>query len=489
MLRRTFCGNALLAAGWLAGGRWAWAEEIAAGKKPTADEVRTALRRAVRFFDQEVSVEGGYLWAYSEDLSLREGEGKAGPQTAWVQPPGTPSVGMSLLEAYRLTREDVCLRAAERSAHALVKGQLVSGGWDYRIELDPQARVRYRYRTPPAGGDKAADTSTLDDDTTQSALRFLMEYDRETAMSAPTVHEAVMYGLAALLKVQRPNGGWPQRFSSPPRAEDYPDVPASYPEAWSREWPGTAYRDCYTLNDNTHADALKTLLLAWRIYGDESYAGAARRAGEFLLKARMPEPQPAWAQQYDARMQPCWARKFEPPAITGGESQGAMRTLILLYHETGDPRFLSPIPDALEYLRRSTLPDGSLARFYELKTNRPLFFTSDYQLTYSDRDMPTHYAFKVGSQLSAIEREYAQAIQGGPRPTIGKVAAPPRWSPSLGEETKRVLEQLDARGRWLEKGPLSTDPGNTADGRVLTTRTFMRNLGVLARYLAALDSA
>lgn len=484
MDRRTFCQNVVLTAGWVGGARCAWAEEIAAGKAPSVDEARAALRRAVRFFDEEVAVEGGYLWAYSEDLSLREGEGKAGPLTAWVQPPGTPSVGMSLLQAYRWTREDVCLRAAERTAQALVKGQLVSGGWDYRIEFDPQARVRYRYRTAPAGGDCAADTSTLDDDTTQSALRFLMEYDRETAMSDAAVHEAVMYGLAALLKVQRPNGGWPQRFSTPPRPEDYPDVPASYPEAWSREWPGTSYQDCYTLNDNAHADTLKTLLLAWRIYGDASYGAAARQAGEFLLKAHMPEPQPAWAQQYDARMQPCWARKFEPPAITGGESQGAMRTLIVLFHETGDPRFLSAIPAALDYLRRSTLPDGSLARFYELKTNRPLFFTSDYRLTYSDRDTPTHYAFKVGSQLAAIEREYTQAIQGGPRPTMEQHTAPPRWSPSAAAEAQGVMAELDAPGRWLEQGRLKTAPPDAVVGRIVRTQTFIRNLGVLARYIA-----
>ncbi|GAB6185386.1 pectate lyase [Thermopirellula anaerolimosa] len=489
MFRRKFCQCAMLAGGWFAKAAWSGAAEVATGRAPTVDEARAALRRAVRFFDQEVSVGGGYLWAYSEDLSLREGEGKAGPTTAWAQPPGTPSVGMAILDAYRLTHEEVCLHAAQRTAHALVQGQLVSGGWDYRIEFDPQARRRYRYRTSPAGDEKAADVSTLDDDTTQSALRFLMEYDRETGMGDGPVHEAIRYGLHALVAVQRPNGGWPQRFSKPPQPDDYPDLPASYPESWSREWPRVPYQDCYTLNDNAHADTLKTFLAAWRIYEDDAAAAAACRAGEFLIKARMPDPQPAWAQQYDRRMQPCWARKFEPPAISGGESQGVMRSLIVLFDETGDRRFLSPIPAAIEYLRRSALPDGSLARFYELKTNRPLFFASDYRLTYSDADTPTHYAFKVGNQLSSIERQYEQAIRNGPRPTIGKRAAPPRWSASLAEEARRVIEELDDRGAWLEKGRLTTAPSDAAGERILTCRTFIRNLGVLARYLAATESA
>ncbi|MGQ9606879.1 MAG: pectate lyase [Thermogutta sp.] len=494
MLRRTFCQTAILAAGRLpgenlAGTNWVSPAEYEADKAFSPASARAALRRAVQFFDQVVSVEGGYLWNYSEDLDQREGEEKAGPRTAWVQPPGTPSVGMALLDAYRWTREEICLHAAERAAGALVKGQLVSGGWDYRIEFDPQSRARFRYRVSPAGGENAVNTSTLDDDVTQSALRFLMEYDRETGMKNRSVREAVRYGLQALQAVQRPNGGWPQRFSKPPLPEDYPDLPASYPDTWAREWPRASYQDCYTLNDNTHADALKTMLLAWRIYGDEDAATAARRGGEFLVKARMPDPQPAWAQQYDRRMQPCWARKFEPPAVTGGESQGVMQTLILLYHETGEERFLAPIPEAIAYLQRSVLPDGSLARFYELKSNRPLFFTSDYRLTYSDADMPTHYAFKVGNQLASIERQYAEAIRNGPRPRIGKLAVPPRPSPALTEEAARVVAELDDQGRWLEIGRLKTAPNDTGNQRILTTRTFIRNLGVLAQYLAAGASA
>src|SRR5690606_27390840 len=143
----------------------------------------------------------------------------------------------------------------------------------------------------------------------------------------------------------------------------------------------------------------ETMLLAWDIYGDERYLQAAKRGGDFFLLAQLPEPQPGWAQQYDHDMHPAWARKFEPPAVTGGESQGVMQTLMLLYRRTGDDRYLKPIPRAIAYYRSSLLPDGRLARFYELKTNRPLYFTKDYQLTYDDGDMPTHYGFKSTSRL------------------------------------------------------------------------------------------
>ena len=49
------------------------------GAEPTALEVRAALRQAVGFFHEQVSTRGGYLWAYSGDLKLREAEGRATP--------------------------------------------------------------------------------------------------------------------------------------------------------------------------------------------------------------------------------------------------------------------------------------------------------------------------------------------------------------------------------------------------------------------------
>ena len=52
-----------------------------------------------------------------------------------------------------------------------------------------------------------------------------------------------------------------------------------------------------------------------------SILAAAKRGGDFLLLAQMPEPQPAWCQQYHPDMHPVWARKFEPPAIACSESE------------------------------------------------------------------------------------------------------------------------------------------------------------------------
>ena len=447
------------------------------------EEAAVGLRKAVAFFRKEVATEGGYLWRYSADLTRREGEGKASASTVWVQPPGTPSVGMAYLQAYEATGEDYYLAAARETADCLVKGQLRSGGWDYRVEFEPQGRKRYAYRTE--AHEDGRNSTTLDDDNTQSAVRLLMRVDRALEFKDGKIHEAVQYALAQLLKAQYPNGAWPQRFDRPPDPEKFPVRKASYPQSWSRTYPGGDYRGHYTFNDNAISDMIEVMLEAGRTYRDDRYAAAAERAGGFILLAQMPEPQPAWAQQYDAQMHPAWARKFEPPAITGGESHAVMRTLLLIYRHTGNDKYLEPLPRAIEYFRRSRLPDGRLARFYELKTNRPLYFTGDYKLTYSDADAPTHYAFKVGSRIEEIAAEYERLRAMGPEAL--KVATQParaRLTPQLIAQARAAIAGLDERGRWVEQGRLQYQDFK---GDIIDCATFIRNVRTLSRYLAAAE--
>lgn len=443
------------------------------------------LRRATDCFRRQIATEGGYLWRYSDDLSRREGERPATATMVWVQPPGTPSVGMVYLDAFHATDDPYYRDAARETAMALVNGQLRSGGWDYHIEFDPALRPRYAYRVNPGPPGKQ-NTTTLDDNTTQEALRLLMRVDQTLDFGDRPIHEAAEYALDRLMEVQYPIGAWPQRFSGPSDPALYPVKSASYPESWSRTFPGVDYKGFYTLNDNAMGDMIDVMLDASRIYKDRSakYRASAERGGDFLLKAQMPDPQPAWAQQYDRDMHPAWARKFEPPAVTGGESQSAMRILMDLYRNTGESKYLEPIPRALAYLKASRLPDGRLARFYELKTNTPLYFTKDYALTYSDADVPTHYSFKVSSDLDRIGRQYEQLRARGPDQQGTQRPARPR-RPASAEQVERVLKALDARGRWTAPGRLRTQPADQPSTTIIDAATFARNAELLIGYLAA----
>ncbi|MHC4433205.1 MAG: pectate lyase [Planctomycetota bacterium] len=450
------------------------------------EEAAEAMRRATDFFRTQVSTEGGYLWRYSEDLSLREGEGTATDTMIWVQPPGTPSVGMVFLSAYEATGDSYYLDAARDAAYALVRGQLRSGGWDYRIEFDPERRRRYAYRVdPPREGQR--NVSTMDDNNTQSAVRLLMRVDKALDFKDEKIHEAADFALSTILKVQYPNGAWPQRFTDAGDPAMFPVKKACYPDSWSWTFPARDYRSFYTFNDNSIADTIETMLEAFEIYGQEQYKEAAEKAGDFIILAQMPEPQPAWAQQYNAQMQPAWARKFEPPAITGGESQGIMRTLLTLYRATGKEKYLEPLPRAIEYLRRSRLDDGRLARFYELKTNKPLYLTrGDYKVTYSDADMPTHYSFKQACTVESIALEYERLRTTDPaRLKPPKAPGDPGVSRALAARTRSMIDRLDEQGRWLQSGRMREDTQNDPVRRVIDCRTFISNVRTLSAYLAA----
>lgn len=442
--------------------------------EPTQDEARDALRRAIAFFHHEVAIEGGYLWRYSADLSKREGEGKVEREAVWVQPPATPSVGEAYLDAFEATGEASALAAARDAGAVLIRGQLHSGGWQDRVLLDRDERGTQAYRVDGPPGKKARNYSSLDDDKTQSALRFLMRLDQATGFDDPHLGGAVTYALRALEGAQFPNGGWTQVYEGP-ADPDAPVLAASFPAGEPTH--DKQYWFHYTLNDDTQADAIATMLLAHQIYGDQRWLASALHGGDFLIAAQLPEPQPAWAQQYDRQMQPAWARKFEPAAVSGGESQEVLRTLMDLYQATGERRFLEPIPAALAWFERSRLPDGRLARFYELETNRPLYMTSDYQLTYDDDDLPTHYGFQVTDKSAKLAKRYHELIDDPWSPPQPRT--PQRPDP---DEVRAVIDALDERGAWVEDGELRFHGKGDDTTRIIDPETFADNLRVLAGF-------
>jgi hypothetical protein len=313
-----------------------------------------------------------------------------------------------------------------------------------------------------------------------------MRVDRELAFNDAAVHEAVTFALESLLKAQYPNGAWPQRFSEAPKAEDFPIIKASYPSEWPRIWPNEKYASYYTLNDNTLADCMATMFEAAEIYGDSRYLEAGKRGGDFLILAQMPDPQPAWSQQYNAQMQPAWARKFEPPSVTGGESQGAISILMEVYRQTSDKKYLEPIPQALAYLKKSELAGGKMARFYELKTNRPLSFTRQYELVYAADDLPTHYGFITSSKIDRLRADYEKLVatdSGKLKPA----KKPPKYelSSSLTSAARAVIDALDSRGAWVESGKLSASDPDGKVKRIISTQTFIKNVDTLSRFIAA----
>lgn len=472
---------------------------VSAADAPLAHEARAAMTRATTFM-RSIAAEGGYLWRYSPDLKERAGENVATPTQIWVQPPGTPSMGMAFLRAYEATGDALFLDAAKAAAHALVVGQLESGGWDYVIDFDP-AKSPAWYRRSDIGKVSAAEAgkrrnvSTFDDDNSQSALRLLLAVaDAAKGSNEPRdvgIREARDYALTKLLAAQRPNGGWPQRWSGQPAdPKEYPVQQASFPASYPREYPKASYNLFYTLNDNTHRDCVNTLLDAGRRLGRPEYRAAALRGGDFLILAQLPEPQPVWAQQYNPQLQPAWARAFEPPSVCSGESVGVMRLLVDLYLETGDEKFLEPLPRAIAWFKRSEIAPGTWARMYEIGTNTPIYGDRDGKIKYRVEDLSperqTGYSWKGAYGVAGAIAAYDGVKAAGRNATLAKqqAAAEKARTPAakaararqLEPQVKRIVGELDATGRWI------------ADYRgkpAIRTETFIVNTRLLADYLEA----
>jgi PelA/Pel-15E family pectate lyase len=443
-------------------------------------QAKAAMKKAGAYFHDHVAVEGGYPYLCAADLSSRWGENMELENAVMVQPPGTPAVGIALLDAYKATSDKQFLDWASAAASALIAGQLKSGGWDQVIYFtDPKSNRMGAYRNRKGG---KWNNSSLDDNKSQSALLFLIQMDEVFQQKNEAIHEAVSFGLDSLLAAQFPNGGFPQVWNQ--KAESRPVLNASYPTYdWKTEGRIKNYWDHYTLNDGLAGDVVAVLAEAYRVHRDDRFLNALKKHGEFLLQAQMPAPQPAWCQQYNAQMQPMWARKFEPPAIASSESQDVMEALIQIAAITKDQRYLSPIPESLKFFREKCLiGEGQFSRFYELQTNKPLFMNRNYELTYDDGDVPTHYGWKVKSKLDQIEKHYQQ-VRDGKALDSGK-------SKVSEKEVARILETMDPQGRWVkvvETEILSGTKLKKGD-RYLSSQDFINNMKKLAIFVKGIKS-
>lgn len=451
-------------------------------KTDLRDEARQALRRAATYFRDELAVNGGYVYHYNLETGERWGEGLAADTQVWVQPPATPTVGLAFLSAYDATGEPLFLDSAHRAGHALIYGQLKSGGWTNSIDFDPRGRTA-DYRTGRGGG---KNNSSLDDGQTQSALLFLTRLDHALGFRDREVHEACLNGWDALLSAQFANGGFPQVWTGPVGHRSVKD--AQYPEyEWRTDGRIKNYWDMYTLNDNVCGYVVEALIAAHQVYQDDRYLTAIKKVGDFLVLAQMPEPQTAWAQQYNEEMIPIWARRFEPAAIASDETQEVLLTLMRIYEVTDDKRYLEPIPSAIAYLKDSVLADGRLARFYELRSNRPLYMSrqgDEYSLTYDDSNLPSHYGWKIESKIDSIERKFETCSSNSSSvgtATVSRIEV---------DEVRRIITELDEEGRWIEVfdgESLVGQPKFSQGQRYLSSKTFAHNLDLLSQFLLSSD--
>ncbi|MCQ8831585.1 pectate lyase [Streptomyces malaysiensis] len=183
-------------------------------------ETIRAMSRAAAYMDGTVSYRGGYVWNYLPDLSVTWGEMEAKRTMCWVQPPGTPSVGHSMLDAYHATGHEVFYRAAERTGLALVDAQLPVGGWNYIHDFAGGKSLEDWYETIGANGWRLEEfqhyygNATFDDAGTSAAAQLILRLyvERGDRRFEKALDRAIGFVLAAQFGTGVADGRWPQRF-------------------------------------------------------------------------------------------------------------------------------------------------------------------------------------------------------------------------------------------------------------------------------------
>lgn len=297
-------------------------------------------------------------------------------------------------------------------ANSVLQYQSMEGGFPKNTDL----------ASPPTGPLAANVANTIDNDGTTLPMQFLARVIEARGQADTLAYRtAFLKAFDYLLASQSANGGFPQYY--PLRG---------------------GYYDHITYNDDAMVRVL-TLLRAISADGSQyafvdperkaRAAEAVTRGIELILKTQIVQhgKPTVWCAQHDqVTLAPAWARRFEPPSLSGYESAGLVRFLMAIPEP--DPRVVAAIEGAVAWYRETAIPhvridntpdaDGQpdrrivsdpasgplWARFYELGTNRPIFLGREsivrYDFAEIERERRAGYNYYGDWGTRLIEVDY-----------------------------------------------------------------------------------
>ena len=288
---------------------------------------------------------------------------------------------------YERYQENQIVQIAEN----LLAWQNPDGGWPKNIDW---LRV---WSPAEIEKEKSGRRTTLDNRNTWSQIDYLAQIYQRTRLERYA--EAALRGIDYLLENQNSSGGW-------------------------RGWDV----DAITFNDDVMVGVLHTLHVvatdsSHYFFVDENRRIRARQAYDAGIRCilrcqiKINERQTAWCQQHShENFAPVWARSFEPPSITAGESVGVVHLLMQI--ENPSPEMIQAIQSAVAWFDRVKIAglrnektaaaetdfpyhfsdfdrvevqDPAAppiwARYYDLQTEQPIFCTRQKKITQNYTDL------------------------------------------------------------------------------------------------------
>ena len=306
-------------------------------------------------------------------------------------------------------------------ADNIVLFQKVNGGWPKNYDM--MAILSDVQKDSVLRAKRLANT-TFDNGTTYTHVAYLAKAYK--LASDKRYRDAALRGLDFILKAQYENGGWPQYF---PLENNY-----------SRH---------ITYNDGAMGGILKVLKEIAENSPVYNFVDNQRRRQlrvayqkgiDCILRTQIRDngKLTAWCQQHDEiSLAPVWARKFEPPCISNGESAGLV--LLLMSIKNPENRIVEAVKSAVQWFEDSKIYNTKVVtvkaspmdsryrhsetdrviqtdstappiwtRYYELGTHRPMFCNRDSKVVYSlaevERERRDGYAWYVYSPQEVLNQ-------------------------------------------------------------------------------------
>jgi len=324
----------------------------------------------------------------------------------------------SCATAQNVNKSDVKI---DTTAEKMLVYQLANGGWPK--QLQDKSVVKYEYPLTDTLLEKIKATSplhaTIDNEATTREIKALVLAYKNT--NNQKYLEVAEKGIDYLLEAQYANGGWPQY---------YPDK--------------SIYRTEITYNDNAMINALTVMLnIVYKTNGFEvvnakyipKAEDAIKRGIICILKTQvLQNGKPTiWAAQYDEdKLTPAKARAFEPASLSTSESVGIVRFLMKLKNPSNEIKEV--VKNAVDWFESTKITgykfakmeNGdrglvaedkavSWARFYDLKTNKPIFGDRDNSIKYNIEEISSErrngYAWYGTFAQNFLAKEYPKWLK------------------------------------------------------------------------------
>lgn len=450
-------------------------------QKENKERVLQTMKQATEYMMNVVSYKGGFVWNYLPDFSRTWGEMEAKRTMVWIQPPGTPSVGHLLLDAYHATADEYYYESARKVASALIWGQLPCGGWNYMFDFAGENSLKQWYATIGRQGWRLEEfqhyygNATFDDGGTIAAAKFLLRMYVEK--NDPTFRPALDKVIQFVLESQYPIGGWPQRY---PLKHDHP-------------FEGRKdYSSFITLNDDVTAENIEFLVQCYQALGLQDVKSPIMRAINLMITLQQGAPYAGWADQYTVEdLQPAHARSYEPRSVNTGTTVHAIHLLTQYYQLTGETKFLSGIPAAIEFLESQVLPASEVAkfvrkplgendilvpRFIDPDKGTPLYVHREgsnianghYFINQDLNNTIAHYSSAARINTKSIRSMFEEVkkipanklTEGSPLKSQNLIPLPTYYTrrPQTTGDVNEVLKSFDKKGYWLTPLKSTSNP-------------------------------